>query len=665
MKKTKLYIYGISLLLFGQLTLSGQKYQYGKVTTELLKLTLCEIDSNANAMITYKSGDRDIIYHQPDGFKAHLDQKTQIKIFNNEAKDIGNVSFYYYSPKSGAGKVKISGLKGRTYNLQNGKTIETKFNDENVFNVQYSNYFKKVTIAIPNLQKGSVFEFEYSLSSDYYTNIEDWFVQEDIPVLYNEFSVQIPEYFKYQINVVGGIVPIKDAISTSSRSVNFKTTTDNRLTGRSTEFDQFDIQYNSRKLAFTNIAAQEVEPLMVNIEDSRAKVTHQLITVQFPNSVLQTFAGSYDKFNLELLENENFGSRIKDGDFIEKIIATKDTSNLQTLATKTYDYFSKNVKWDGSFHYYTDLNGSKLLKEGKGDIGDINLNYIAALNHLGIITYPVILSTRGNGTLHPVYPDYSDFNYVVALSIINDKLVFSDPTSELPFGILPKRCLNGNGWIVGKKSSGWIDLKNDCIGKQVVQSDIIIKDGKLNYISKINRSGYFAFDDIIYLKENDSITYLKKFIPEGEMALDSIAITDQKQNIIKLRTKFSNVISDDQFLYIKPFIHPPFESNPFKREERKSIIDFPYSLDYKLITIIDIPSEYSYEVPANLNAAMEDKSISLKYSTSYSNGLKKLTIMADFKILRTSYLPSEYQDVKISFETMLNKISEPIILKKI
>ena len=109
--------------------------------------------------------------------------------------------------------------------------------------------------------------------------------------------------------------------------------------------------------------------------------------------------------------------------------------------------------WDGYNHYRTDKSGKTLLKEGKGDAGDINLNYIAALNYLGIPTFPVLLSTRGNGTLHPIYPDYSDFNYVVGVSVINEKLVFSDATSDLPFGYLPLRCLNGNGWIVSENGA--------------------------------------------------------------------------------------------------------------------------------------------------------------------------------------------------------------------
>lgn len=142
-----------------------------------------------------------------------------------------------------------------------------------------------------------------------------------------------------------------------------------------------------------------------------------------------------------------------------------------------------------------------MLKEGKGDAGDINLNYIAALNYLGIPTFPVLLSTRGNGTLHPIYPDYSDFNYVVGVSVINEKLVFSDATSDLPFGYLPLRCLNGNGWIVSENGADWINMKNDFSGKRIVQTEITIDENVLNYSTKIQHNNYFAFADLEKIKK--------------------------------------------------------------------------------------------------------------------------------------------------------------------
>ena len=62
--------------------------------------------------------------------------------------------------------------------------------------------------------------------------------------------------------------------------------------------------------------------------------------------------------------------------------------------------------------------------------------------------------------MHPVYPNYSDFNYVIAVVNIEGKEYFLDATSRLPFGILPVKCYNGQGWKASLSNPDWVNLKN-------------------------------------------------------------------------------------------------------------------------------------------------------------------------------------------------------------
>ena len=47
--------------------------------------------------------------------------KKQIKIFNQNGKEAATNEVIFYSPKGGRGRVKLRGLKGKTYNVENGK----------------------------------------------------------------------------------------------------------------------------------------------------------------------------------------------------------------------------------------------------------------------------------------------------------------------------------------------------------------------------------------------------------------------------------------------------------------------------------------------------------------------------------------------------------------
>lgn len=653
----------IMLVLITFSYLNAQKYKYGKVTQELLTLSECDFYKDADAMITYISGKSEVRYYENEGFKVDQEVKKQIKIFNSEGKGVGDISFYFYSPKVGSGKVQLRSIKGKTYHFDNGKIVETKLLDDNIFETQFNNYYKKVTIAMPNLQKNCVFEIEYKLISDYYTNIDDWQVQEDYPVLFNEFYTSVPEYYKYQINVVGGIIPIKDESSTSGQIISFKVATNNEI-GPRFRNEQMTIDYNTRTVKFENVPPVEDEPYTANKSDIGAKITHQLIMVQWPNEPVSIFATNYPSVNKELLESETFGKKVKDGDFIKNHIDISDNPSQIMLAEKVYNFFTTQILWNGYNHYRSDMSGKSLIKEGKGDVGDINLHYIAALNYLGIPTFPVILSTRGNGTLHPVYPNYSAFNYVVGVSVIDDKFIFSDATSDLPFGNLPVRCLNGNGWIVSEAAADWISLKHDFTGKQIVQTEISINENIAKYSTKVQRSNYFAFTDQDAIKTSNEEDYLKKYNADSDFITDSIYILENKPNQIKIREILSVETNDDNFLYLKPFVHVPFLSNPFIRENRKSNIDFPFIQDYKFVTIITVKDGYTYEVPANFNAILNENSISMKYSTAYNTEVKRLTILADMKIFKTSYTPEEYPDLRAAFEAMVNKLNEPVILKK-
>ena len=87
--------------------------------------------------------------------------------------------------------------------------------------------------------------------------------------------------------------------------------------------------------------------------------------------------------------------------------------------------------------------------------------------------------------------------------------------------------------------------------------------------------------------------------------------------------------------------------------------------EYKFVTIITLNDNYTYETPVNLNTMLNENSMSLKYTSSYTASLKKLTIIADLKISKTFYTPEEYPDLKSAFDVMVNKLNEPVVLKKI
>ena len=83
---------------------------------------------------------------------------------------------------------------------------------------------------------------------------------------------------------------------------------------------------------FENVLPVEDEPFTANKADIGAKITHQLIMIQWPNEPVRTFATNYQALNNELLVSETFGKKIKDGDCLLY-------TSIQRSIFSTYDMF--------------------------------------------------------------------------------------------------------------------------------------------------------------------------------------------------------------------------------------------------------------------------------------------------------------------------------------
>ena len=80
-------------------------------------------------------------------------------------------------------------------------------------------------------REGAVVEYAYTVTSDFFFNLQDWTFQREIPVRWSEFRASIPEYFDYKMLMQGYYAP---ALQTKEESATqFTQTTSGGFTGRS------------------------------------------------------------------------------------------------------------------------------------------------------------------------------------------------------------------------------------------------------------------------------------------------------------------------------------------------------------------------------------------------------------------------------------------------
>ena len=185
--------------------------KYGKPSKEELSLTSYAPDTTATAIYLFHQGQSDFIYH--DGFQLTTEHWVRIKILKPQGMSYADVSVPYYSPTDkDEGQERASDIEGYSYNMENGKCIKTPMKRESISFERINNLYKMLKFSLPAVKEGTVIEYHYILYSDYFSHIDNWMMQEELPMLYNQYKITIPHVFVYNIELRG-----KDYIQVKQR----------------------------------------------------------------------------------------------------------------------------------------------------------------------------------------------------------------------------------------------------------------------------------------------------------------------------------------------------------------------------------------------------------------------------------------------------------------
>ena len=146
--------------------------KFGDVPIEDLKMTRYEKDSSAAAVVLADYGESTIEYDQSeDRFVLRFERVQRIKILTKDGLRYANFSIPLYH--DGSSDEKIGSLKAYTYNLENGKIVETKMKNDGVFREKSNANLDITKITLPNVKEGSIVEISYKVNSDFLFNFQD------------------------------------------------------------------------------------------------------------------------------------------------------------------------------------------------------------------------------------------------------------------------------------------------------------------------------------------------------------------------------------------------------------------------------------------------------------------------------------------------------------
>ncbi len=635
----------------------AQSFKYGDVSAEELSMTSYNKDTSAHAVVLNEYGDAYLIYSPY--IQVEFNYHVRIKILDSKGFDSGNIEVPLYV---GAREdEKLRDIQGFTI-IKNadGTTTKTELNTKEIFTVKKNDHWNLVRFAMPALKPGCVVEYKYVLRSPFIQEFRSWDFQSNIPKKWSSYQVTIPRTLNYKFILRGKLQPLDGK--------------DYKAYGAGSCVSIGGVPVNClRKLfAMRDVPAFVEEDYMTAAKNFRSAVYFELDDdVRLTKTGRLKMDKDWSDIEDKLWKEESFGTQLKKK-FLKNVSGQIATLDKKTQAMQLYRYVQKNMRWNNFVSIYTRDGINKAFEARGGTCADINLGLIAALRTAGINAEPVILSTRDNGVVNKNYPLLTDYNYVIAKVNIDTASYLLDATDPtLPFGMLPMRCLNGDGRALPEgKSSYWVDLNSQRRVKQDVYDLTFTETGKLKGEYTRYSRGFEAYDRRAQIRQYSTFDEFveERYSSSPRLNIGSATVENLDSLEMPLTEKYNveyNLVDSGQHQKIafNPFLFDRKTINPFRLKERSYPVDMGTSTIDILSLSISFPSNYTIEyLPEVKSLALPDNGGKFVINSAVIDN--RLVFSYMLQLNKPVYDADEYQQLKELFNRIINMQRADVVIKK-
>lgn len=637
--------------VFGQKELPA----FGKIEKADLLLTGCEFDKDAVAYKLLDYGD----VHYVSGrnyFKIQTERRIRIKILKDKGLGYANIKIKFYSKKD---YENISDIAGITYNLDNaGNITTTKLEKASIYKRPVDNKISEAVFTMPDVKAGSVIEYKFIDDKESHSDLDDWFFQDDIPTRMSMYKIMVPSIFRFVNQVL------------AYQKVEQITKDDIRESVAST---QGVLSYNSiqRTYILRNVPALRDEPYMSAAKDYLQRVVFQLSEIDYGGGDVEEVMSSWPKLTSELLEDEDFGLQLN------KIIPhTKALDDSLKYVTNDYkkmilvhDYVRRNMNWNNVESIYSTAGIRSAWDKKTGTNSEINFILINLLRDAGLTAYPLLVSTKDNGSVNTLYPFLQQFNNTMACVVINKRrYILNGADKYNPAYLIPYDVINSEGFIVDNNKGGWISLVDN---KDIFKNSVsifaeITSEGLMTGTAAITSAGYCKNPRLKKWKEDKTSfqEYFSKSFTGVDIKKMDVLNEDIDTMPLVQKIEFSLPLnSSGDYRYFPVNLFQGLEKNPFIADDRQTDIDFNYNQSYTMSGKIYLPDDYEFDaLPKNIKMIMPDTSIVFKRLMQADSNSVDISIKLDF--LKTSYPVNTYPLFREFYKKLFLALNEQVVIKK-
>ena len=648
--------------------------KFGKPTKEEMQMTVYAPDPQADAVVLCRLTDVEYAV-QRSGYLADYNEKCRIKVLKRNGARYAKVVVPYQVamsvennisglklngkslPQPGGssnsyfegegvsmtedvyaleGDEELESIKATAFNMEGSKVVKTALKKSDIVKKKIDDHNYQVEFTVPNVKEGTVIEYEYTVHSQLFWQLRDWYAQREIPVVYAKLDMNIPSYLIFNIEDHG----IQRLTYTcTAGSLNFKLESDPLA-------KQTQVRTNHYIYIGRDLRAMQKDNYVWNVQDYCAGITAELKQYSLPGTAQMDYARTWEQIDEMILTSDDLGMYLNDHSPLRSALESanlKDIANDQERAAAVCQLVFKHVKWNGKYEIRPEKS-SETLKKGEGNNADINLLLIQTLRDAGFTADPVVLRQRDKGLLPYNFPSIHKLStFVVGITMKNGMPAYVDASSAGGYlNVLPEPLLVEKARVVRKKGSQWVNLQKVSRSQSTTVIEAVLdQQGKLTGKQTTNHRGLAA------LRYRQQVGKANEFAPEA----------NEKASFTKQGEVSDGVIS------INPFNVLPIQANPFTANSRLMPVEFPSEVTDQVSINITLPEGYELaSEPVQSSVTTPDKGVSGRFTTSMLGGKAQVRYL--FNINKIAHPDKNYDTLRGMFDIFSKYCNEKLVFKK-
>lgn len=628
---------------------------FGETTIHDREISQYEKDPEAAAIVLFEKGKVSVKLNRHRYLVLNTDVHIKIKVLDaKKFEEDATINLLFYQTKKN--QEIIDDLKAITHN-----------NDKKIY-VEKSHFFRKdldknyseISFTFPDVRDGSILEYTYTQESPFFHQY-GWEFQGKYPKLYSEFISEIPGNYEYRTSLSGQLdFAYKDSyIKDNCFSVD----------GFG---DAADCVYS--EFVMKDIPAFKEEDFMLSKNNYISRIKYDLKETMSFTGEKTFYTKTWEDVDKELRFHDHLGRQIGFNSYFKNRIPENILGIQNTLerAKAIYYYIQDNFFWNGEYNFYESSDVKEAFEKKGGNIAEMNIILLNALNAAEIEANLALSATRNLGLPTLIYPTLTEFNYVTVYLKIDGKEYYLDATNKFtPFGVIPFKALNKIARIMDfKNESYWHPITPYSKNVNYINAKLNLdENGVLNGVVEENHSGYFAEstraaiytaskDEYINDRENDLLAF--------EISNHSLENLNKNDEPVKeeFNITLENELIGDE-IFINPFfLSKHYNKNPFNLNNRVYEVEMGYPINQILLVNMEFDESYTISyLPENSNIKLPNNAGAI--SVVYLQNDNKLNIRLQLKINQVSFEPELYPSLKEFFSKVVElKTKSSIVLKK-